>query len=77
MAVIDGENARKSIGASLYESAEWMSALGAYNAMILDGGGSSTLVLKGKDGNGVLLNRPSGQFLFQNERAVAVHIGVR
>ena len=54
-----------------------MIAFGACNAMILDGGGSSTLVVRGEDGKGLLLNKPSGFNMPYRERPVAVHIGVR
>lgn len=77
LVVVDGEDKDWSIGASLWEGAEWMEALGAYNAMILDGGGSSTLVIRGEDGKSLLLNKPAGFNMFSRERAVAVHIGVR
>ena len=77
LVVIDGEDKNRSIGASLWEGAEWMKSLGASNAMILDGGGSSTLVIKGEDGKSLLLNNPSGFNLFSRERQVAVHIGIK
>ncbi len=37
-----------------------MSALGAWNAINFDGGGSTALAVQGADGNPDLLNRPSG-----------------
>jgi hypothetical protein len=77
LVVIDGEDIKRSIGASLFESAEWLKSLGALNAMALDGGGSSTLVIRGEDDKSVLLNKPSGTILISNERPVAVHIGVQ
>ncbi len=77
LVVIDGEDTKRSIGASLFEGAEWMKALGAADAMILDGGGSSTLVIRGEEGKSLLLNNPSGFNLFSRERPVAVHIGVK
>jgi Phosphodiester glycosidase len=77
LVVIDGEDVKRSIGASLYEGAEWMKALGANDAMILDGGGSSSLVVRGEEGKSLLLNNPSGFNLFYIERPVAVHIGVK
>lgn len=77
LVVIDGEDTKRSIGASLFEGSEWIKALGAADAMILDGGGSSTLVVRGEDGKSLLLNNPSGFNLFYKERPVAVHIGVK
>jgi hypothetical protein len=43
--VIDGLNARHSIGATTHESAAWIQALGADTALNLDGGGSVTMVI--------------------------------
>lgn len=77
LVLIDGDDSKWSIGASMYEGAEWMEAFGAYNAMILDGGGSSTLVIRGEDGKSLLVNKPSSVNLFSKERPVAVHIGVK
>jgi len=77
LVVIDGNDSKWSIGASLHEGAAWMKVLGAFNAMILDGGGSSTLVIQGEDGKSIILNKPSGINFFSKERPVAVHIGVK
>lgn len=53
--VCDGRNMRGSAGFTLAELADKMIALGAVDAVNLDGGGSSTMV--GSDGK--VLNRPS------------------
>ena len=42
-----------------YESANWMLLIGAYNAMNMDGGGSTTLVKASSVGAPVLLNESS------------------
>jgi hypothetical protein len=54
LVVIDGRRPYYSIGATLWETADLMRKLGARDAMNLDGGGSSTLVIAG-----VVVNRPS------------------
>jgi hypothetical protein len=59
---VDGRQPRHSVGMSLDELAEYMSALGAYQAVNLDGGGSTTMVLRGK-----VANKPSDT---TGERAV-------
>ena len=59
--VVDGRQ-RDSRGVSLGELADIMLELGSVEAVNLDGGGSSTLVV-----DGVLVNRPLGS---QNERQV-------
>lgn len=58
--VIDGRQPGWSEGATTAETAEWLRRLGAYNALNLDGGGSTTLVVEGPDGQAATLNRPSG-----------------
>jgi exopolysaccharide biosynthesis protein len=70
--VIDGRQTGYSEGATTAETAEWMREMGAHNALNLDGGGSTTLVIEEPDGGPKLLNRPSGQF----QRLVANHLGV-
>jgi hypothetical protein len=54
LATVDGRKPGVTVGASLPEAAELMRWLGARDAMNLDGGGSSTMVLKNK-----VLNDPS------------------
>ena len=69
---IDGRQKGYSEGATTAETAEWIRKLGAHNALNLDGGGSTALVIQGPDGKPKRLNRPSGIF----ERRVANHLGV-
>ena len=64
-----------SEGLTTAETAEWMKILGAYNALNLDGGGSTTLVVEASNKNPELLNRPSGPPA-GNERRVANHLCV-
>jgi exopolysaccharide biosynthesis protein len=56
---IDGRRAGWSAGVTQSEQAAFMFALGAYNAINLDGGGSTALVVEGGDGLPQELNRPS------------------
>lgn len=46
IAVVEGENKRKSCGLTFEETAVLMQVLGAHNALQLDGGSSSTLVIR-------------------------------
>ena len=69
---IDGRQRGYSEGATKPETAEWLKKLGAWDALNLDGGGSTALVIEGPDGRPVTLNRPSGG----RERRVANHLGV-
>ena len=72
---IDGRQSGYSDGASTGETAEWMRKLGAFNALNLDGGGSTALAIEGPDGAPVVLNRPCGPPPGL-ERRVANHFGV-
>jgi exopolysaccharide biosynthesis protein len=72
---IDGRQPGYSESASTGETAEWIRKLGAYNALNLDGGGSTALVIEGPDGAPLVLNRPCGPPPGV-ERRVANHLGV-
>lgn len=69
---IDGRQPNYSQGATLADAAEWIKRFGAHNALNMDGGGSSTLVIQGEDGEPKLLNHPPGNI----ERLVANHLCV-
>ena len=72
---VDGRQKNYSIGMSLDELGKLLINLGAYNAINLDGGGSSTLVTQ--NGNQAkLLNAPFHTKIPMNERPVANHLGV-
>lgn len=70
--VVDGRQQGLSEGMTLVELAEWMRQLGCWDAMNLDGGGSSTLVVKDGNGASKILNSPSGG----SQRSVGNHLGV-
>lgn len=70
--VIDGRQTGWSVGVTLPELADYLLSRGAYRAINLDGGGSSSFVYQPPTGSKVT-NRPSdGSF-----RAVANHFGVK
>lgn len=81
--VVDGRRPGYSVGMTLPELADAMMALGAWDAINLDGGGSSSFValpggLESDHGdeaasNFVKINRPSGGMF----RPVANHLGIR
>lgn len=73
--VVDGRQKKYSEGISLNELAELLISLGAYDAINLDGGGSSTLVRESA-GKSSLLNAPLHTKIPMNERPVANHLGV-
>ena len=75
LVAIDGRRPG-SIGATEAETARLLRALGAQNAVNLDGGGSTAMAVR-VGGRAVLVNRPAHRLLWPAERAVAVCIGVR
>lgn len=54
LVVVDGHNPRLSLGFSLRESAHLLQSLGCRQGLNLDGGGSSTMVIRGR-----VVNHPS------------------
>lgn len=76
LVVVDGRQPGYSEGATLAELAEILVQAGAYTAMNLDGGGSSTLVMEGGNGNARLLNSPIHGRLPGVERPVGNHLGI-
>lgn len=69
LVTVDGQQPDRSVGMSVIEAAHLMKALGAVDALNLDGGGSTTFVM-----NGTVVNRPSTSR--HRERAVAVSVAI-
>lgn len=59
MFVVDGRRSNYSVGMGWHEIAVEMLARGAWNALMLDGGGSTTMVIRNKDGKPEVVNQPS------------------
>jgi hypothetical protein len=76
IAALDGRQPEYSQGASLYETAGWMLLLGAYDAINVDGGGSTTLVMQDITGNPLRLNSSSAVADSGRERTVGSHFGI-
>jgi exopolysaccharide biosynthesis protein len=74
--VVDGRQPFYSAGATFVDLAELLIKQGAYIAMSLDGGGSSTVVIEGKDGEPVILNSPIDNYIPGRERPVGTHLGI-
>ncbi|HZD56410.1 MAG TPA: phosphodiester glycosidase family protein [Anaerolineales bacterium] len=74
--VVDGRQSGSSQGATLAELAEIVIVHGGYDAMNMDGGGSSTLVVQGENGEPVLLNSPIHKGIPGEERPVSNHLGI-
>ncbi|MEA3438984.1 MAG: phosphodiester glycosidase family protein [Chloroflexota bacterium] len=74
--VVDGRIPGYSEGATLAELSQILIDFGAYSAMNLDGGGSSTLVKEGAYGTSSLLNTPVQNRIPNRQRAVGNHLGI-
>ncbi|HQU35007.1 MAG TPA: phosphodiester glycosidase family protein [Anaerolineales bacterium] len=74
--VVDGRQPFYSSGITFSDLAQLLIDQGVYTAMSLDGGGSSTLVMEGENGEPVILNSPIDNYIPGRERPVANHIGV-
>jgi exopolysaccharide biosynthesis protein len=75
--VMDGRQFGHSGGVSTAELAGLCKHLGAWDAINLDGGGTSTLVVAGPDGVPQILNRPVHRGIPGQERLSACHLGLR
>jgi hypothetical protein len=74
LVLIDAKQPFYSEGVTLEELADFLLKLGAYTALNLDGGGSTTLAVEASTGP-VLLNAPIHTKLPMRERPVANHLG--
>lgn len=76
--VVDGRQPGYSEGVTFHELAELCGEVGGWNALALDGGGSSTLVVRESGHQPRVLNCPiHGKHPPGVERPVANHLGVR
>lgn len=76
LVVFDGRQDGYSEGISLPEAADFLISIGAYQALNMDGGGSSTIVIEDPQGKPFVLNSPIEGGIPGNEAAVANHLGV-
>ncbi len=70
LVVADGRQPKYSVGVTYAEMAQFMRSIGAINAIGMDGGGSSAMVIKGE-----LVNRPSGGSSRRVSNGLGVFIG--
>jgi exopolysaccharide biosynthesis protein len=73
---IDGRQSGYSDGALDVETAYWMLESGAWNAINMDGGGSTALYMSDSTGNPVGLNHSSYLAGYGRERYIGSHVGV-
>jgi hypothetical protein len=74
--IVDGRQLNYSEGVTLPELAQFAIEYGAYTALNLDGGGSSTLVVEDQQGRPQVLNSPIHASVPGIERPVGNHLGV-
>jgi len=74
--VIDGRQPGYSEGVTLPELGNIMISHGIYTGVNMDGGGSSTMVIRGLDKISRVLNSPIDQNVAGKQRAVANHLGL-
>jgi hypothetical protein len=76
MIVVDGRQPFYSDGATIAELAELMLYYGGDNAIMLDGGGSSTLVIDWPGKGPQVMNSPIDNYIPGRERPVGNHLGI-
>ncbi|MEB3343336.1 phosphodiester glycosidase family protein [Okeania sp.] len=74
LVLVDGKQPFYSDGMTVAELQEFMINLGVDKALNLDGGGSTTLVVR-PDSKGRLLNSPVHTWIPMRERSIANHLG--
>ena len=74
--IVDGRQTGYSQGATLAELAQILLDHKAFNGINMDGGGSSTLVKAGENGQAILLNSPIHGGNPGTERPVGNHLGI-
>lgn len=74
--IVDGRQPLYSNGATIAETAELMRLYGGENAILMDGGGSTTLVMRDPaTGKAKVMNSPIDMGLWGRERYIANHLG--
>lgn len=76
LAVVDGRQPGYSEGVTLPELAKILLDAGAWDALNLDGGGSTALVIEGDPGEAIPLNSPIHTRIPGRERPVGNHLGI-
>ncbi|MDP1715376.1 MAG: SH3 domain-containing protein [Anaerolineales bacterium] len=74
--VMDGRQPGYSEGVTFPELAELLISYGVHTGVNMDGGGSSTMTIRGFDGKARVLNSPIDMNKTGKERAVANHLGL-
>ena len=73
---LDGRQPGWSDGADWYNTALWLQRFGAYDAINVDGGGSTTMAMADCQGKSVRINRSSFVAAYGRERVIGHNFGV-
>jgi hypothetical protein len=73
---IDGRQYGYSDGATDFDTAQWMLRLGAFDAINLDGGGSTAMAIADGRGGAIALNQAIDSHIPGHERICANHFGI-
>ena len=73
---LDGRQPGWSDGADWYNTALWLQRFGAYDAINVDGGGSTTSSMADCQGKAVRMNRSSFAYAYGRERVIGHNFGV-
>ena len=73
---LDGRQPGYSDGGTHFEVAQWLIRFGAYTGFILDGGGSTAMVISNSVGGPMVLNTPIDEGIPGKQRVVGNNIGV-
>ncbi|MDQ6631821.1 MAG: phosphodiester glycosidase family protein, partial [Verrucomicrobiota bacterium] len=76
LVTVDGRQPGYSEGVNHFEAAQWLIRFGAYQGFLLDGGGSTAMVMSDNAGGAITLNRPINGGIPGNQRIVGNNIGV-
>jgi hypothetical protein len=77
LVTIDGRQPGYSLGATFEELAVWMALFGASDALAVDGGGATTMVIAQCPRTARQLNVPIDRGIRGKERVIAAHLGFR
>lgn len=77
LVTIDGRQPGYSLGATFEELAFWMAQFGASDALAVDGGGATTMVVAQCPRTARQLNVPIDRGIRGKERVIAAHLGFR
>jgi exopolysaccharide biosynthesis protein len=77
LVVLDGRQPGYSEGVTTAEVGAWLKALGAWDGINLDGGGTSTMVIEDRARSARIINLPIHDGMPGRQRVAGSHLGLR